>query len=117
MKAARTLIALTALLLPATVLAADFPPEHLGVEASVEPAGDGTYTCSARISDLESGELVAAPKLKFRSGEEAVVTSGDESALLEMRVTARQDDSTATVEISVVRDGTKQTIHRLQLRL
>ena len=107
------------LALSVPLLAGDFPPLQLGVEASIDPAGDGTYVCVAKVSDLENGEVVAAPTLRFRSGEEATVVVGTEDGAtqLKIQVVADENEGSARFELSVVRDGTEKTIQQLNLRL
>ena len=102
-----------------TATDADFPPLQLGVEASIEPAGDGTYVCVATVTDLAKGKVIAGPTLKFRSGDEAMVlvTTDDGDRQLKIQVLTNDAESSARFLLSVVRDGLEQTVVRLNLRL
>lgn len=50
----------------------------LAVEVNVAPAEghSGTYTCTARIADAATGEVLSEPMVVFRGGEEAKARSG-----------------------------------------
>ena len=100
-------------------LAAAPLPLQLGVEVSIDPAGDGTYVCVAKVSDLDSGEVLAAPTLRFRSGEEASLAIGPIGGadLLKIQVVADENEGSARFELSVVHEGTEKTLQRLHFRL
>ena len=104
---------------PAPTIADDFPPLQLGVEASIEPVDDGTYLCAVTVTDLERGEVIAAPTIKFAGGEEATVQVGtnDGERQLKIQVLADNSESSARFLLSVVRDGAEQTVVRLNLQL
>ena len=104
---------------PAPTTAEDFPPLQLGVEASIEPADDGTYLCAVTVTDLEKGEVIAAPTIKFASGQEAMVQVGTNDGERQLKVQVLADDnaSSARFLLSVVRDGAEQTVVQLNLQL
>ncbi len=58
------------------------PPklERIGLELDVQPAKSpaNAYVATAIIRDLDSGEVVSAPRVTFPKGEEAKVRSGVE---------------------------------------
>ena len=97
----------------------DFPPPQLGVEASIEPSDGDTYICVATVTDLENGEVIAGPTLKFGSGEEAVVLVGtnDGERQLKVQVLADDNEGSARFLLSVSRDGAELTVVKLSLRL
>ena len=75
------------------------PSGQYGVEVEFDISPDGgTYTCTAVVSDLMSGEVVAAPRVTARIGEEAVARSGMQVA-----------DRSYEVKLTFFADGTNAT--------
>ena len=66
-------------LMPTTTTIAEepsMPSGQYGVEVEFDVSSDnGTFTCTAVVSDLENGEVVAAPRVTGPIGEEAVARS------------------------------------------
>lgn len=96
-----------------------FSEARLGVDASIEPAAGGTYVCLVEVSDLATGELVAAPRVQVRSGDEAKLSMEPEGAgeRLQVNVAVDEPKGTALLRIAVVRDGRETVIQQLRLRL
>ena len=66
-------------LMPTTTTIAEepsMPSGQYGVEVEFDVSSDnGTFTCTAVVSDLVNGEVVAAPRVTAPIGEEAVARS------------------------------------------
>lgn len=119
MRAAAAMIPILSIALALPLFAADPALLQLGVEASIDPAGDGTYVCVVKVSDLDSSEVLAAPTLRFRSGEEASVAIGPIGGadLLKIQVVADENEGSARFVLSVVHEGTEKTLQRLNFKL
>ena len=119
MRTAAAMIPILSIALALPLLAADPALQQLGVEVSIDPAGDGMYVCVAKVFDLDSGEVLAAPTLRFRSGEEASVAIGPIGGVdqLKIQVVADENEGSARFKLSVVRDGTEKTLQRLNFKL
>lgn len=89
----------------------------LAVEIEIEPAAARTFLCRAQVKDLAKGEVVAAPQVRFREGDEAVMTMGGENEQLRLEVVADGEAGTARVRLSLVRGETETTLHRASVRL
>jgi hypothetical protein len=65
-------------LLPQQVLGSIGDVEHIGVEVSARPVEDHPelYVIQARVTDLDSGELISAPRVHTRKGDEAKIKTG-----------------------------------------
>ncbi len=73
--------------------AQQFPPEQALVEATIEAQDDGTFLCTVLIRDAADQSVVAAPTIRFVSGESATVTM------------TPQDDTSGTLKVDVVADA------------
>ena len=109
MKTSIRLLVSCGILLCALVLAAfsaqETAPSNFRTEVSIQPASAGAYLLSARLTDLGSGEVVAAPSLKVPANEEA----GADSTLPggSISFTGKVDPAvhTATYTVRVTRGG------------
>jgi len=117
------LLSLALLLLAGPALAVDPAASEgptlpsLAVEIEIEPASAGVLDCRAVVTDLGTGEVVAAPKVRFREGDEAVLTIGREGEQFRLEVAADGGAGTARVRLSLVRGETETTLHRASVRL
>lgn len=79
MKMSTRLLVSCGILLCALVLAAFAGQEHapsaFRTEVSVQPASAGAYLLSARLTDLDSGSILASPSVKVPANEEASAES------------------------------------------
>ncbi len=99
-------ILVVVLLGPAAVQGALPAMGRIAVEVDVEPHPEQprTFVCTAKIIDLESGEVISAPRVTFLAGSPASVQSAvaaeDEAgngveALFQMEVAVTEDLTTA----------------------
>ena len=94
-------------------------PLNLGVDVTFELTPKaGTFTASAEMTDLGSGEVLSAPRITGRLGQEAVARSGiqTEAGSEEIRLTLWADQVVATYRLEVIRAGEvvlvmKSTVH------
>lgn len=100
-------------------LAGELPRGQVSTDATIEAAADGTFLCTIQVTDPESGDLVAAPKLHFRSGETATTTIGsdEEGGSLKIEVVADATDASALLRVSVVREGSEDLVQQVRVRL
>lgn len=79
MKTSSRILVSCGILLCALVLAAfagqEPVPSNFRTEVSIQPASAGAYLLSARLTDLDSGKVLAAPSLKVPANEEASADS------------------------------------------
>lgn len=75
MKTSSRILVSCGILLCALVLAAfaaqEPAPSNFRTEVSIQPASAGAYLLSARLTDLGSGKVLAAPSIKVPANEEA----------------------------------------------
>ena len=106
----------------ATRADAEYPVGPFGVDVTIERQLDGTYQCAAVVAQLSSGEVVAAPQLRFRSGDEATVRVGTKDsegrpAELKFEVSADESTGTAQFRMIAVQGGAEQQLHQVRVRL
>jgi hypothetical protein len=90
----------------------------VGLTGTLKPLSGGNFMFSATITDLRSGEAIAAPQLRFASGDSAAVkieSNGGEA--LELTVTADRARNRATVELVELHGAVSTTLSRLDLQL
>lgn len=102
---------------------------RIGIEVEVEPVPPGVagevadlYVVSVYLRDLESGEILSAPRITFRKGEEAIVRSaipepGGDRSLVEMRFLIAEDGSRLTYSWTVTRGGKIVSSHAAEFNL
>ena len=89
-----------------------------GLTGTLKPLSDGTFTFSATITDLRSGEALSAPQLHFASGETAAVTIERNSQdVLKLTVAADKAMAKATVELVEQHGSASVTLSRLDFQL
>jgi hypothetical protein len=91
--------------------------ERIGIEVDVKPAppkvageSQDFYVVSVYLRDLESGEIISAPRITFRKGEEATVRSGipepdGGTSLVEMKFLIADDGSRLSYSWTVTSGG------------
>ena len=117
-----SVVSLALALCTTSAVAAEFPTGPLGVDVSIERRADGSYLCAAQVSLLSTGEVVAAPKIAFRSGDNAVVTIGTQDsegrpAELRFEVAANEAEGTAMFKMSSVQGGVETQLQQVRVRL
>lgn len=97
--------------------------ERIGIEIDVKPAppraeggSQDFYVVSVYLRDLETGEIISAPRISFRKGEEATVRSdipepGGGTSLVEMTFLIAEDGSRLSYSWTVTRDGKVMSSH------
>jgi hypothetical protein len=86
------------------------PPklERIGLELDVQPAKSpaDAYVATAVIKDLDSGDVVSAPRVTLRKGEEAKVRSGVEpGADISLTVLVNNEEDQGIYSCEVRRGG------------
>ncbi len=95
----------------------------IGVELAIAPSshGDGTYTCTASLRDLATGQVLSEPRVVFRSGESAEMRSGltldGEPAHVDLAIAADGTDRTASVRVDFTRGEARTTIQSVRVHL
>jgi len=113
------MVAIVTLASGAVVLAAtDLLPERLGVEAVIEPSGDGDSICVVELTDLESGKVIAAPSIRFSDEQPGSLTIGSTDGATGWKVDVAADAELSSVRltISVLRDGDEKIVHQMTVR-
>lgn len=92
---------------------------HLGVNVAfdVDPE-NGTFTATAEISDLASGQVLSAPRITGKPGQEAVARSAiqTEAGTEELRLTVSADEEVATYRLELIRGGEVVSVLRSTVR-
>lgn len=121
--AALVVVSLVATLGAAPVARPSSAAPAIGVEVEIAPStrGDGTYTCTASLRDLATGQVLSEPRVVFRSGESAETRSGlsldGEQAHVELAIAANGADRTATVRVDFTRGDARTTIQSVRVHL
>lgn len=96
------------------------PREAFGVEVDVAPwpEAEDVYECRVVVTDLTSGEVLVAPTIRFRRGEEGSVQSGSQEGLLfTMTVSVDPEGETASYASDVRRGGEPVHAQAVTVRL
>ena len=111
-------------LLPQRVLASIGDLEHIGVEVSARPVEDhpALYVIQAQVTDLDSGELISAPRIHARRGDEAnartgFVAPGGEPTMIEMSFLISEDGKNISYSWTLTRDGKVLSSHTAEFSL
>jgi len=103
--------------------------KHIGIEMEVDPpppemAADhpGTFVVSAYVRDLDTGEVISAPRILIRKGEEATVNSsipepGGTVSLFEMKVLISEDEKHVSYSWTITSNGTVVASHSAEFKL
>jgi hypothetical protein len=109
---------------PQSVVVAMGDIEHLEVEISAGPAenGRGLYVIQARVRDLDSGELVVAPRVHTRPGDEAIIRTGfvapsGRPTQFEMSFLISEDGKNINYSWALTRDGEVVSSHKAEIGL
>lgn len=86
-----------------------------GLEVSVRPEG-AVYVCEAQVKDLDSGEVVSAPRVVF-AGESVRTTTTSGDLLSEIGVSLDAQGSKATVDLAVSCSGMRVAAQRVTVQL
>jgi hypothetical protein len=76
-----------------------------GLEVSLRPSQAGFYVCEGLVKNLESGEVISAPRITVKAGTSATAktTSGDLVSVL--KVSVEPAASMGKAELTVSRAG------------
>ncbi len=112
------ILAVLPLLLAGPSVATDLLPERLGVEAIIEPAADGDLICALKLTDLESGKVVAAPSLRFSDDQPGKlrIGSADGTNGWGVDVVTDREQSSVRLTISVIRESVEKIVHQMSVR-
>ena len=109
---------------PRSVVVPVGPIEHLGVEISARthPNDPNILVISAHVTDLDSGELVSAPRITTQRGKEAsarteFLTPGGEPTALEMKFLVSEDGKNISYSWSLLREGKVVGEHKAAIGL
>lgn len=107
---ALALLALLGLSVPLPSQGPQSAANSFAFDVVLEPLDGGIYRCSAVVVDLETDQVVAAPTITFRRGEDATVQSGAPGGLMiEATVAVNDDESRALYSTVIRRAG--ETVH------
>lgn len=97
---------------------ADADDSPIGLEGVLKPLPEGGYLFSGTITELNTGETLAAPQLRFASGDRASVTIRQEGQT-PLVLTAEADGAqrTAVIDLSRMREGRPVRVSRLEVHL
>jgi hypothetical protein len=109
---------------PRSVVVPAGPIEHIGVEISAraQPNDSSIFVIGAMVTDLDSGELISAPRVTTRRGKEAsartefVSPSGEPSAL-EMSFLVSEDGKNISYSWRLLRDGKVLSEHKAEIEM
>ena len=114
---------------PPRALASIRTAEHVGVEVKVEPTSGGStekisgqYVITAFVKDLDTGEIIGAPRITTQKGIEAKVRTGfvapsGAPTQFEMRVKISKDEGAVTCSWSMTTDGKVVASHSAEFKL
>ena len=93
-------------------------PAQLGVEAEFESTVGGDSICTLKLTDLESGKVVAAPRLRFSVEEPGNLTinSPDGTSGWTVDVATDAEQSLVRLTISRVHEGVAKIVHQMSVR-
>jgi len=97
---------------------ADADDSPIGLEGVLKPLPEGGYLFSGTITELNTGETLAAPQLRFASGDRASVTIRQEGQT-PLVLTAEADGAqrTAVIDLRRMREGGPIRVSRLEVHL
>lgn len=97
--------------------------QHIRVEAEISPSTEheGAYVCEIVFTDSATGEVLGAPAVHFRSGEDARARSGvawnGHTSQIDVFASAASDERTATIRVDLTRDGVTTNLHSVRVQL
>jgi hypothetical protein len=75
------------------------------------------YQCEAEITDLASGALLAAPKIRFLKGDTGRVETGDETSRLVLEVSVNMTATTGSFTVTYSKAGKVVNIQKGRITL
>jgi len=94
------------------------PSASLGIEVDVKPAEGGKFLVSSVVTDLESGAVIAKPRLTVAANKPARIETGNEGKwMLQISVTADGASRKATYDASFTREGKLVSKQRVSVNL
>jgi len=111
-------------LVPQRVLASIGAVEHIGVVIKGDPVmdQDGIYVITAVVTDLDTGEVISAPRVTAKKGDEANLHTGfvapsGEPTNLEMSFLISGDGKVIRYSWTLTRDGKVLSSHKAEFGL
>ena len=86
-------------------------------------AAKGQYQCTAEVTDLRSGEVIAAPKIAFTASSGATMRSGSQpdakkpASEVIIEVSASQAGDSAAYKVTYTREGVLVAVQKGSLSL
>lgn len=90
---------------------------ELTVVTSVDPATPNLVTCTAVLKDTKSGEVLAAPRIEFKAGEPAEVSSATDRSKFRLEITSDVAANRVTAEAEYALEGEVVFATRLEFEL
>lgn len=90
---------------------------ELTVVTSVDPATPNLVTCTAVLKDAKSGQVLAAPRIEFKAGETAEVTSTTEHSTFRLEITSDAAANRVTAEAEYALEGEVVFAPKIELEL
>ena len=90
---------------------------ELTVVTSVNPATPNIVTCTAVLKDANSGEVLAAPRIEFKAGEQAEVSSTTDRSKFRLSITSDVAANRVTAEAEYALEGEVVFAPRIELEL
>jgi len=111
-------------LAPQRVLASIGNVEHIGVEVEARPAEAGSrlYVIQAQVTDLDTGELLSAPRIRALRGDEAMVRTSfiapsGTPTQLEMGFLVSEDGKSLSYSWTLTSNGKVVSSHKAEFGL
>ena len=111
-------------LVPQRVLASVGAVEHIGVDLKSNPVveQDGIYVISGVVTDLDTGDVISAPRVTAKKGDEAnlrtsFVAPSGEPTNLEMSFLFSGDGKTISYSWTLTRGGKVLSSHKAEVSL
>ncbi len=95
------------------------PAPRYGLEVSLAVAGPDTLLATATLTDLDTGRLIAAPKMQFATGSESSVSSDDpvSGSRFRLTISAAPGKGEATWSAELTKGTTALLRHKATVRL
>jgi hypothetical protein len=90
---------------------------ELTVVTSVDPATPDLVTCTAVLKDPNSGEVLAAPRIEFKAGEPAEVSSTTDRSKFLLKITSDVAANRVTADAEYTLEGKVVFAPKIELEL
>lgn len=102
-----------------SLMSAAVIPSNYGFDVSINPeaATPGVFQAKLVVSELGSGKVVAAPTIRFRTGESAESTAGDPSNGLNFKFSVSVDEKGSAAEYKAIVLNSNTEISRSQAKI